>query len=88
MLSEKLKHISRRDLLRLTKQFGISSTLLAAGSLTGAISLPRLAEAANSTYKKRFSGEPKFKLKMGAAGFNEKNLLIERAGVFQLTPGG
>ena len=83
MLSEKLKHISRRDLLRLTKQFGISSTLLAAGSLTGAISLPRLADAANSTYKKRFSGEPKFKLKFGAAGFNEKNLLIERAGVLQ-----
>lgn len=80
MLTEKLKNISRRDLLRLTKQFGISSTFLAAASLTGIITLPRLAEAANSTYKKRFKQKPKFKLKFGAAGFTAKNLLIERAG--------
>jgi len=83
MLTEKLKHVSRRDLLRLTKQFGISSTLLAAGGLGGMITLPRLAEAANSTYKKRFKNKPKFKLKFGAAGFTEKNLLIERAGCLQ-----
>jgi len=83
MLTEKLKHVSRRDLLRLTKQFGISSTLLAAGGLTGMVTLPRLAEAANSTYKKRFKNKPKFKLKFGAAGFTEKNLLIERAGCLQ-----
>jgi TRAP-type transport system periplasmic protein len=83
MLTEKLKHISRRDLLRLTKHFGISSTLLAASGLTGMVSLPRLAEAANSTYKKRFKTKPKFKLKFGAAGFTEKNLLIERAGCLQ-----
>ena len=83
MLKDKLSAISRRDLFRLTKQYGISSTLLAAGSLTGAITLPRLAEAANSTYQKRFKGEPKFTLKFGAAGFNERNLLIERAGCLQ-----
>ena len=83
MLTEKLKHVSRRDLLRLTKHFGISSTLLAAGGLTGLVTLPRLAEAANSTYTKRFKQKPKFKLKFGAAGFTEKNLLIERAGCLQ-----
>ncbi len=83
MLSNKLKHVSRRDLLRLTKQYGISSTLLAAGSMTGLISTARLAEAANSTYEKRFKTEPKFTLKFGAAGFNERNLLIERAGCLQ-----
>ena len=83
MLLDKLKNVSRRDVLRLTKQFGISSTLLAAGSLTGAITLPRLAQAAQSTYEKRFKNEPKFNLKFGAAGFNEKNLLIERAGCLQ-----
>lgn len=80
MLNEKLKHVSRRDLLRLTRQYGITSTLLAAGSLTGVISAARLAEAANSTYDKRFKSEPKVTLKFGAAGFNERNLLIERAG--------
>ena len=85
MLAEKLKHISRRDMLRLTKQFGISSTLIAAGGLTGMITLPRLAEAANSTYKKRFAKKAKHTLKFGAAGFNEKNMLIERAGVLDFT---
>ena len=83
MIHEKLKQVSRRDLFRLAKRYGWSSTLLAAGGLTGAISLPRLAEAANSTYEKRFGTEAKHTLKFGAAGFNERNLLIERAGCLQ-----
>ncbi len=83
MLSKTLGNVSRRDLLRLAKRYGISSTLLGAGALSGAITLPRVAEAAQSTYEKRYKSEPKFKLKFGAAGFNEKNLLIERAGCLQ-----
>ena len=83
MLLDKLQGVSRRDLLRLTKHFGITSTLLAAGGLTGAVTFSRLAEAANSTYEKRFKTEPKHTLKFGAAGFNERNLLIERAGCLQ-----
>ena len=83
MLYDKLKHISRRDLFRLTKQYGMTSTFMAAAALTGTVSLARLAEAANSTYEKRFKKEPKHSLKFGAAGFNEKNLLIERAGCLQ-----
>ncbi len=82
-LSEKLKGVSRRDILRLTKHFGITSTLLAAGGLTGVVSFARLAEAAKTTYKKRFKNKAKFNLKFGAAGFNERNLLIERAGPLQ-----
>ncbi len=82
-LSEKLQGISRRDMLRLTKQFGITSTMLAAGSLTGAVTFSRLAEAANSTYEKRFSTPAKVEWKFGAAGFNEENLLIERAGCLE-----
>jgi len=83
VLSEKLNQISRRDVLKLVKKFGITSTMLAAAGLTGALSLPRLADAANSTYNKRFNKTPKFKLKFGAAGFTEQNLLIERAGCLQ-----
>lgn len=83
MLSEKLRGISRRDLFRLFKDYGISSTLLAAGAMTGAITLPGLAQAANSTYQKRFKNQPKHTLKFGAAGFNERNLLVERAGCLQ-----
>jgi len=70
-------------MLRLTKQFGITSTMLAAGSLTGAVTFSRLAEAANSTYEKRFSTPAKVEWKFGAAGFNEENLLIERAGCLE-----
>jgi len=83
MLTKKLGNISRREVLALAKRYGMSSTLLGAGALTGAITLPRLAEAAQSTYDKRYKNEPKFTLKFGAAGFNEKNLLIERAGCLQ-----
>jgi len=82
-VSDKLRGISRRDLLRLTKHYGITSTLLAAGGLTGTVTLSRLAEAANSTYEKRFKTEAKHTLKFGAAGFNERNLLVERAGCLQ-----
>ena len=83
MLNSLLGTVSRRDLLRLVKRYGISSTLLGAGTLSGAITLPRLADAAQSTYEKRYKNEPKFELKFGASGFNERNLLIERAGCLQ-----
>ena len=47
------------------------------------MTLSRVAEAANSTYEKRFSTPAKHTLKFGASGFNEKNLLIERAGCLE-----
>lgn len=75
--------ISRRDLFKVAGRYGLSSTLLGASTLTGIITLPRLAEAANSTYEKRFKSEPKHTLKFGASGFNERNLLIERAGCLE-----
>ena len=82
-VSEKIRGISRRDLFKLTGQFGISSTLLAAGGLGGALSIGSLARAAESTYEKRFAKEAKHTLKFGAAGFNARNLLIERAGCLE-----
>ncbi|MEM9205897.1 MAG: TRAP transporter substrate-binding protein [Pseudomonadota bacterium] len=84
-LAEKLSAISRRDLFKLSGQFGLSSTLLAATGMTGAVSLASLAKAAESTYEKRFSKEPKHTLKFGAAGFNQRNLLIERAGCLEFS---
>ncbi|MEL6958017.1 MAG: TRAP transporter substrate-binding protein [Pseudomonadota bacterium] len=79
----KLRHISRRDFFKLTSQYGISSTLLAAGTFGGAMSIGSLAKAAESTYERRFGQEPQFSLKFGAAGFNARNLLIERAGALE-----
>ena len=75
--------ISRRDLMKVAGRYGLSSTLLGAAAVGGALTLPELAAAANSTYKKRFKNSPKIKLKFGAAGLNERNLLIERAGCLQ-----
>jgi len=82
-VSDKLKGISRRDLFKLAGQYGMSSTLLAAGTFGGAMSLGNLAKAAESTYEKRFAKEARFTFKFGAAGFNERNLLIERAGCLE-----
>lgn len=82
-VSNKLSQISRRDLFRLAGQYGMSSTLMAAGTFGGAMSLANLAGAAESTYEKRFSKPAKYNLKFGAAGFNARNLLIERAGALE-----
>ncbi|WP_120501394.1 TRAP transporter substrate-binding protein [Roseovarius sp. EL26] len=82
-IDNNLKRISRRDLFRVAGTYGMSSTLLAAGSFGGAMSLANLASAAESTYEKRFAKEAKHTLKFGASGFNDQNLLIERAGALE-----
>lgn len=82
-LKENLSRISRRDLFRVAGRFGMSSTLLAAGSFGGAMSLANLGSAAESTYDKRFAKKAKHTMKFGAAGFNARNLLIERAGALE-----
>lgn len=78
---DRIKGVSRRDFFRIAGTYGMSSTLLAAGSFGGVMSAAGLARAAESTYTKRFSKPAKHTLKFGAAGFNPQNLLIERAGV-------
>ncbi len=82
-LSENLSRISRRDLFRVAGTYGLSSTLLAAGTFGGAMSVGNLTRAAESTYEKRFAKEARHSLKFGAAGFNARNLLIERAGALE-----
>lgn len=82
-ISSKLRGISRRDLFKLAGTYGLSSTLMGAAAFTGAMSLPDLARAVESTYKKRYSKPAKYNLKFGASGFNDRNLLIERAGCLE-----
>ena len=81
--SNNINGISRRDLFKVAGRYGMSSTLLAAGTFGGAMSVANLAKAAESTYEKRFAKEAKHTLKFGAAGFNARNLLIERAGALE-----
>ncbi|MBF9052010.1 TRAP transporter substrate-binding protein DctP [Roseobacter sp. HKCCD9010] len=78
-----LQQISRRDLLKLTSTYGMSSVVMGAATFTGAITLPSLARAVESTYERRYSREPEHQLTLGASGFNARNLLIERAGVLE-----
>lgn len=82
-VGDKLSRINRRDLFKLAGQYGMSSTLLAAGTFGGAMSVGSLARAAESTYERRFSKPAKHTLKFGAAGFNARNLLIERMGALE-----
>ena len=81
--SNNINGISRRDLFKVAGRYGLSSTLLAAGTFGGAMSVANLAKAAESTYEKRFAKEAKYTLKFGASGFNARNLLIERAGALE-----
>ena len=75
-----LSQVSRRDLMKLTGKFGLTATILGAASATG---VAGLAAAVESTYEKRYAKPAKHTLKFGAAGFNQRNLLIERAGCLE-----
>lgn len=77
--AQKQETVSRRDFFRVASAYGLSSTMLAATAL-GSFSLPQLAQAAEANSKRRYKKEAKHTLTFGASGFNEKNLLIERAG--------
>lgn len=81
----KLQDVSRRDFLRVVKQYGMTSTALGLAGLTGTVSLTRLAEAANSTYEKRFKNKPKMTIKFGADGMNERIQKIQFSGCLQWT---
>ena len=82
-INDRIGNLTRRDLFRVAGKYGMSSTLMAAGGFGGAMSLANLASAAESTYDRRFSKPAKYNLKFGAAGFNARNLLIERAGALE-----
>ena len=82
-IKDRIGGVSRRDFFKVAGTYGLSSTLLAAGTFGGAMTVGNLAQAAESTYDRRFAKEAKFTLKFGAAGFNPQNLLIERAGALE-----
>lgn len=83
MLKDKMEKISRRDFAGLVSKVGFTSVALAAAKLSGVIDFKSLEAASNSAYNKRYKNKAKFNLKFGAAGFNDTNLLIERAGCLE-----
>src|SRR5690554_1645200 len=72
--------VSRRDFLNISGRFGITSTLLAAGGLGAGLTVSSLARAAESEQQRRYTTEPKFRLRFGASGFNERNLDLQKSG--------
>lgn len=77
MKDEKL---TRRGFMKVSARYGVTSTFIAAGTLGAGATLSQLAQAAEQTTKKRYAVKPKFQLKFGASGFNEKNLDIQKSG--------
>ena len=65
---DRVQGVSRRDFFRIAGTYGMTSTLLAAGGLGGALTASGLAQAAESSYKRRYAKPAKFELKFGAAG--------------------
>ena len=80
MKDEQKNQFSRRDFMGIASRFGLTSTLLAAGTLGASATISQLAQAASDTQKKRYKNKPKFELKFGASGFNEKNLDVQKSG--------
>ena len=72
--------LSRRDFLNISGRFGMTSTLLAASGLGAGLTASSLARAAESEQQRRYASEPKFQLRFGASGFNERNLDIQKSG--------
>ncbi len=79
-MNYQVKGVSRRDLMSIFGRFGVASTMLAAAGMTGAVSAPRLAQAAEDTQKKRYASEPKYTFRYGGAGYNAERLRFVHVG--------
>lgn len=72
--------VSRRDFMKISGVFGVTSTVMAAAAMTGIITAPSLARAANSVYEKRFKNTAKYTFKFGGADKDARGLLMNRIG--------
>ena len=72
--------LDRRGFFKIAGRYGLTSTVLAATSLAGPLSVSGLARAASQTADARKAGTPLMTLKFGASGFNEENLKIQESG--------
>ncbi|MEH6577737.1 MAG: TRAP transporter substrate-binding protein DctP [Amphritea sp.] len=77
------RSISRRDLFRLARRYGVCSTLLAATSLGGSISLSRLAQATADTAAARSKQPAKYTLRYGASDVTQADLEVSRSGCLE-----
>lgn len=78
----KLSGVSRRDFMRISKQFGLTATYLAVAGMGGIFSADALAQTVNTTYKKNFGKKAKHVLKMGTV-YRWEHTKIQRGGVWE-----
>lgn len=72
--------ISKREFLKLTKHYGISSVLMSAASAGGLLSFSQMAAAADKTAKQRKRKPTKYTFKLGASALNERTETIQVTG--------
>ena len=61
----KLSGVSRRDFMRISKQYGLAATYAGVASMGGVFSAEALAKSSNTQYEKRLSKPAKHTLKLG-----------------------
>ena len=61
----KLSGVSRRDFLRISKQYGLTATYAGVAGMGGMFSAEALAKSANTQYEKKLKKKPKHTIKLG-----------------------
>ncbi len=78
----KLSGVSRRDFMRISKQFGMTATYVAVAGMGGVFSAEALAQTVNTTYDKKFGKQAKHVLRQGSV-FRWEHTKIQRAGIWE-----
>ncbi len=80
-LDIKLSGVSRRDFMRISRQYGTYATYIAAAGMGGVFSADALAGSAGSVYEKRYKMKPKHKIRYGSVA-SQKHMKIIRLGAY------
>ncbi len=78
----KLSGVSRRDFMRISKQYGLMATYAGVAGMGGIFSADALAQTVNTKYEKTFKKKAKHVLKFGTV-YQLKHTKIQRAGPWE-----
>lgn len=78
----KLSGVSRRDFMRISKQYGLAATYAAVAGMGGVFSAEALAQTVNTVYEKKYAKKPEHVLKLGAI-YRWEHTKIQRGGVWE-----
>jgi TRAP-type C4-dicarboxylate transport system substrate-binding protein len=78
----KLSGVSRRDFMRISRQYGLAATYAAVAGMGGIFSADALAQTVNTVYEKKFAKPAKHVLKFGTI-YRWEHTKIQRGGVWE-----